>query len=139
MKHQKFSWLDNKGIACPLWLCPQNFAHAINLGKKWWQIILEREISCNQWEGATCIHEWFNDLGFFFFLMGQGRGIFVFSLVPNVFPSSFQNVPKCVPQDIPNSTLVLSHMVCPQFNSNVYELKRWNKGNTFVSILQLVV
>jgi hypothetical protein len=33
------------------------FCHAINLGKKWWQIILEREISCNQWEGATCIHE----------------------------------------------------------------------------------
>jgi hypothetical protein len=38
------------------------------------------------------------------------------------FPS-FQSVFKCIPQYIPNSTWVLSHMVCPKLKSHVYRLK----------------
>ncbi len=30
-----------------------------------------------------------------------------------------------VPQDVPNNTLDLPHMVCSKFNSHVYKLKRW--------------
>jgi hypothetical protein len=50
--------------------------------------------------------------------------------VPKRFPSSqcvplsSQNVPKRVPQDVPNSIWVLSPMVCPKFNSHGYKLKR---------------
>ncbi len=46
----------------------------------------------------------------FFFLLGWaaiGRGGGVFFIVPNVFPSSSQ----CVPQDVPNSITLLSHML----------------------------
>jgi len=46
-----------------------------------------------------------------------------------------------IPHDVPNgNTSVLSHMVCPKFNSHVYKLQRWNVGaSTFVSILQVGV
>jgi hypothetical protein len=101
-------------------------APAISPGQKWWLIVLEIKISCSQWKGSACTHE-----GSSFFLLGGGerdRDFFVFSLVPNVFISSSQCVPRCVPQDVPNSTWVLSHMVCPKFNSPIYKLKRWNPG-----------
>jgi hypothetical protein len=39
-----------------------------------------------------------------------------------MFPKGFQ-VPKYVPQDVPNSTWVLSHMVCTKFNFPVYKQK----------------
>jgi len=29
-----------------------------------------------------------------------------------------------VPQDVPNNTSILSHMICPKFNSHVYKLKK---------------
>jgi hypothetical protein len=50
---------------------------------------------------------------------------FVFSPYSQNVPikfSSSQSVPKCVLQDVPNSTWVLSHMVCPKYNSHVYYL-----------------
>jgi len=37
----------------------------INSSKKWSPIILEKEISCSQWEGSTCTHD-----GPMFFLLG---------------------------------------------------------------------
>jgi len=46
---------------------------------------------------------------------------FFFSLVLNVFSSCSHGVPQVVP----NSTIILSHMVCPKFNSYVYKVKRW--------------
>ncbi len=57
---------------------------------------------------------------------GLPNGFFVFSLVPYLFPSGSQSVLKCIPKDVPNSTWVLFHMVCPNFNSLVYKLKRSN-------------
>jgi hypothetical protein len=39
----------------------------------------------------------------------------------------FPKLPIVVPQDIPNNTSILSHMVCPKFNSQVYQLKKWAK------------
>jgi len=57
----------------------------------------------------------------------RGKGI--------LFPSNSQCVPmgfsksssifQVVPQDVPNSTSVLSLMVCRKFNSHAYRLKRW--------------
>jgi len=35
---------------------------------------------------------------------------------------------QVVPQDIPNSTSVLSYKVCPKFNSHVYKLKSYVIG-----------
>ncbi len=53
---------------------------------------------------------------------GGGEDFF-FPLFPIMFPwgSSSSQVVSWV---IPNSTLDLSHMVCPKFNSHVYKLKR---------------
>jgi hypothetical protein len=65
-----------------------------------------------------------NGPGFSFLKGGGGDGFFVFSLVPNLSPSGSQSVLKCVPQDVPNSTWVLFHMVCSKFNSLVYKVKR---------------
>jgi hypothetical protein len=68
-----------------------------------------------------------------FYLKGErGEEFFVFFFVLNfVFLSCSQNVLKYIPQDVPNSTLVLSHIVCPKFNSHVYKLKRWAMGEYF--------
>jgi hypothetical protein len=66
-----------------------------------------------------------------FFSLGGWRerqGFFFF------FPCS-----QCVPQDVPNSTWVLSHMVCPKFNSPIYKLKRWNPGVHICFYLQVAV
>jgi hypothetical protein len=45
--------------------------------------------------------------------------------VLNVLASISQTVPRCAPEDVSNSTWVLSHMVCPKFNSHGYKLKRY--------------
>ncbi len=49
----------------------------ISPSQKWWQIILEIEISCSQWEGSTSTHD-----GPWFFLsrgsLGGGKFFFVF-------------------------------------------------------------
>jgi hypothetical protein len=63
----------------------------------------------------------------FFSLWGgvsQGAVFGFFCLVLNVFSSCSHGVPQLVP----NSTTILSHMVCPKFNSYVYKLKRWPIG-----------
>jgi hypothetical protein len=44
------------------------------------------------------------------------------------FSKGSQSVPKWVPQDVPNSTSILSHTVCPEFNSHVYKLKMYAEG-----------
>jgi hypothetical protein len=49
---------------------------------------------------------------------------FFFHLVLNVFSSCSHGVPQVVP----NSTTILSHMVCRKFNSYVYKVKRWAIG-----------
>ncbi len=51
-----------------------------------------------------------------------------------LFPMRSHHIPmrfskgssNCSPQDVPNTTSdLLSHMVCPKFNSHVYKMKRW--------------
>jgi hypothetical protein len=37
-----------------------------------------------------------------------------------------------IPQDFPNNTSNLSHMLCPEFNSHVYKLKLWAIGEHMV-------
>jgi len=72
----------------------------------------------------ACIHD-----GPCFFILGEGQIIFGF-LVPNVFLTCSHDIPlrlvssEVVPEGIPNSTSILSHMVCPKFNSHVYKFKR---------------
>ncbi len=57
-------------------------------------------------------------------LGGRGKGIFVFSIVLNVFSSCSHGVFRKVPQDVPNFTLDLSLMVCPKFNNHVNKTKK---------------
>jgi len=79
--------------------------------------------------GRLSMRSWTIQFFVFLFWRGRGRGIFcVFSLVLNDSHHVPPRVPKCVPQDVPNTTWVLSHMICPKFNSHVYKLKRWNLG-----------
>ncbi len=78
---------------------------------KWWQTILEIEISYSQWEGLTCIQS-----ALFFFLIlkfwvGGGGGFYSFSFVPNMFLSNYEWVPIrfsiCSPRMFP---------IAPRFN-----------------------
>jgi hypothetical protein len=70
-----------------------------------------------------------------------------FFFSPLLFPMCSHYVPmrfskgstSCSSQWFPNSTSVLSHMVCPKFNPQVYKLKRCAIGAPFVSILWLGV
>jgi len=67
-----------------------------------------------------------------FFFKEGGRDCFHLFLmcshnVPMVFLPAYQRVPQVVPQNVHNSMSDASHMVCPKFNSHVYELK---KGRT---------
>jgi hypothetical protein len=41
-----------------------------------------------------------------------------------LFPMCFHQVPKGVPQNVPNNTSNLSHIVWPQFNFHVYKTFR---------------
>jgi len=52
-----------------------------------------------------------------FFLGGGEYFVFFCCVLIMVSKSlSFQSVPKCVPQDVPNSAWVLANMVCSKFN-----------------------
>jgi len=66
------------------------------------------------------------DEGSRFFLFGGGGGdneLLFFSLFP-MCSHHVSNSSQVVPHDDPNLTSDLSHMVCPNFNSQVYKLKR---------------
>jgi hypothetical protein len=67
---------------------------------------------------------------FFFFFKFSMCSQYVLSMFPWGFPSY-----QVVPQGIPNSTSILSHMVCRKFNSHVYKLKGRLLGNTSVFFL----
>jgi len=69
------------------------------------------------------LHSWM--VQFFPFWRGLAGGDMGFLFFP-LFPSGSQSVLKCIPKDVPNSTWVLFHAVCPKFNSLVCKLKRWN-------------
>ncbi len=74
---------------------------------------------------------------------GVGRNFRHFFLsshhVPIMFPMCSHEILK-FSQNAPNSTFVLSHMVCPKFNSHVYKLKRWALGRTHLFLfLQMAV
>jgi hypothetical protein len=56
---------------------------------------------------------------FFVFLEAGGRIFLLFSLVPIMLPMCSHEVPKGFPPSVPNSTSLLSYMVCPKFNSHV--------------------
>jgi hypothetical protein len=66
---------------------------------------------------------------------GGGRNFFVFLVFCIILPIFYHEVPH----NVPNSTSVLSHMICPKFNSHLYKFIRWAIGSTFIPILQLVV
>ncbi len=92
MKQNKFPPVYNGGRLF--------FASGIKLGQKWWQTLLEREISCSQWEGPsmhpTCLA--FSNWGVrgFFFIFPWFPNVFSLSSlqVPNGFPLGSQYVPQ---------------------------------------------
>ncbi len=71
--------------------------------------------------GRLNMHSWWT----LFFHFEGGVGGIIFCVFP-LFSMCYHHVPKCVPNDVPNSTSVLSHTVCPKFNCLVYKLKRSN-------------
>jgi hypothetical protein len=67
---------------------------------KWWQTVLEIEVSCSQWEGSACTPD-----GPWFFLYGGAGGVifWIFFLVCNVFPTCFHHVPLKFPKLLPRT------------------------------------
>ncbi len=83
-----FSFIPNLFSSCshhvpnmfPMFsLCPIVCALAINPNKKWWQIVLKINVSCNLWKGLRCTHDAPSFFG------GGVEGVFFASLIPNVF------------------------------------------------------
>jgi hypothetical protein len=69
---------------------------------------------------------------------GLEEGFFWFFPCSQCVPIRFQKAsssPQVVPQDIPKSTSDFSHMICPKFNSDVYRLKGWTKGEHICFLL----
>jgi hypothetical protein len=101
-------------------LHPPNSAPAISLGSFGKRNFMQPM-------GRLSMHSWMVQ---FFFLEQTGDRDFFFPCSHQVSKgfSSSQNVPTCISQDVPNSTWVLSHIVCPKFNSRVNKLERWNLG-----------
>jgi hypothetical protein len=67
------------------------------LTQKWWRIVLEIEISCNQWKCSTCVQ---SALILFILSFGLGRGAAkdFFPFVPLKFPMSSHQVPNMFPR-----------------------------------------
>jgi len=61
-------------------------------------------------------------LFFPFWGVGWGGGGVIFC-ISSLFPICSHDVPP-ICSCVPNSTPILSHMVCPKFNSHVYKLKK---------------
>jgi hypothetical protein len=89
----------------------------ISLGQKWWRVILEIEISCNQWEGSACTQSALILFSFKFWVGGK-EDFFSFFLcsqhVPFKFPmgshqvlNMFSRFPMCSPRTFP---------IAPHFN-----------------------
>ncbi len=84
--------------------------------------------------GMLSMHSW---LALFFLFWGWGEGE-LFVCLSSLFPMrshhvhsmctacSFEipQVPKLFLNGIPNGTSILSHMICPKFNTLVHKLKR---------------
>jgi hypothetical protein len=118
-------FLDQAG-GVPVLSCPDftekfamspNFCPGTSRGQKWWPTVLGKRNSMQRM-GRLSMHScWAH---FFPFWSGVGWAelfflFFCFECVPKWFSSS-QSVLKCIPQDVPSSTWVLSHMVCTKFN-----------------------
>jgi hypothetical protein len=104
------------------WISGVFFARGISPCQKWWWSLLEREISCSQWEGPS-MHS--RCLVFFPFMFwgggGGGRKIFFhFSRLPNVFTLCSFQVPNAFPIFSPTFspyllTFIYLGKCCPPF------------------------
>jgi len=121
---------------------PSSEEGGISPGEKWWQTVLETKVACSQWKAQ---HALMRCPIFFFLRRGEGFFFCFFPcshLVPYVFPLRSQSGSlnfQVVLQKVPNSSSLLSHIVCPKFNSHVYKQKSWAIASTFDSILPLEV
>jgi hypothetical protein len=108
--------------------CPQISAPAISPGQKMVTNSLGNRNFMHPM-GRLSMHSWWA----LFFLLGLGSGAGSFFLFFFLVPMCSHHVlivlpggsasSQVAPEDIPNYTSILSHMVCPKFNSDVYKLK----------------
>ncbi len=105
------------------WISGVFFAWGVSPCQKWWWRLLEREISCNQWEGPNM-----HSKHLFFFLLcfgvwGGGKIFFHFSRLPNVFAlCSFQ---------VPNGFPIFSPTFSPYFLTFIC-LGKWRPPFTYM-------
>jgi hypothetical protein len=105
-------------------LCPQNSAPAISLGENGdEQFCKEKFHAAN----GKAQHALMNSPDFFF-LRGQGETDFwFFLLVPNVFPSCSQGLPKCSSRCSQKHLCFILYGL-REVQPHVDKLKRWNLG-----------
>jgi hypothetical protein len=82
---------------------PLVYNGGISPGQKWWQTVLEIEISCSQWEASACTQR-----ALIFYLLSFGRGDWGFFFIFPLFPTCLHQVlirflicslgSQCVPQ-----------------------------------------
>jgi len=107
---------------------PLVYNGAISPGQKWWQTVLEIEISCSQWEALACAQS-----ALIFFLLSFGRGglriFFIFSLFPTCLHQvliMFSRFPMCSPRVFP----IAPHFppICFAQSPPLSHLYTWPKG-----------
>jgi hypothetical protein len=95
------------------WISGVFFAWGVSPCQKWWWSLLEREISCSQWEGPN-MHS--KRLVFFPFMFwgvgGRGKIFFHFSRLPNVFALCSFQVPNGFPIFSPTFSPYLLTFIC---------------------------
>jgi len=104
-------------------LCIAICALGISPCQKWWQTILEIKGKKIDMLIQIVLHALLRGP----FFPSQG-GLSCSQYVFIVF-SWGSSLSQVVVQDITNSTLDLSHMLCPKFNSHVYKVKSWVIGD----------
>jgi hypothetical protein len=96
------------------WISGVFFAWGVSPCQKWWWSLLEREISCCQWEGPNMHSKRFVFFSFMFWGVGGGWGkiFFNFSQLPNVFALCSFQVPNGFPIFSPTFSPYLRTFIC---------------------------
>jgi hypothetical protein len=95
------------------WISGVFFAWGISPCQKWWWSLLEREISCIQWEGPNMHSKCLVFFPFMFWgVRGRGKIFFHFSRLPNVFALCSFQVPNGFPIFSPTFSPYLLTFIC---------------------------
>jgi len=116
------------------WISGVFFAWGVSPCQKWWWSLLEREISCSQWEGPN-MHS--KRLVFFPFMFwgvgGVRKDVFSFFSTSQCVRTMFLSSSQWVPNIFPNIFFIPLHFYMPWKMVSSFHLYGWPKGEELYS------